>query len=131
MSDFCPISLIGCMYKVLSKVLANRLRKVIHVVIAECQSAFIRGRQILDGILVANEVVDDAKRRKREVVLFKVDFEKAYNSVNWEFLDFMMTKMGFDRKWRRWIKECISTPSVSVLVNGSPSKEFMVGRGLR
>lgn len=74
------------MYKVLSKVLANRLRRVIHSLVSYFQSAFIRGIQILDGILVANEVVDVAKRRKKEVVLFKVDFEKTYNS-----------KLGFSR----------------------------------
>lgn len=61
-SDFRPISLIGCLYKVLAKVLANRLRKVIHLLIPDCQSAFVKGRQILDGILIANELVDDAKK---------------------------------------------------------------------
>lgn len=63
-SDFRPISLIGCMYKVLSKVLANRLRRVMHLLISDCQSAFIKGRQILDSIMIANEMVDDAKRKK-------------------------------------------------------------------
>lgn len=52
-----------------------------HIVIFETQSAFNKGRQILDGILIANELVDEAKRSKKEVVLFKVDFEKAYDSV--------------------------------------------------
>lgn len=80
-SNFRPISLMGCMYKVLSKVLANRLRKVIHCVILDCQSTFVKGRQILDGVLVANELVDDTKRRKWEAVFFKVDFEKAYDSI--------------------------------------------------
>lgn len=129
--DFCPISLIGCMYKVLSKVLANRMRKVIHLLIADCQSAFIKGRQILDGVLIANELVDDVKGKKKEALFFKVDFEKAYDSVSWGFLDFMMRKMGFNEIWRKWIKECISTANVSILANGSPSKDFCVGRGLR
>lgn len=129
-SDFRPISLIGCMYKVLPKVLANRLRRVIHRLISDCQSAFIKGRQILDGVLIANEVLDDVKRRKKEAVLFKVDFEKAYDSVSWEFLDFMMRQMSFNEIWRRWIRECLSTSSVSILVNGSPMREFKVGRGL-
>lgn len=77
MSDFQPISLIGCMYKALSKELANRLRKVIHLLILDCQSTFIKGRQIFDGVLIANELVDDAKRKKKEAVYFKVDFEKV------------------------------------------------------
>lgn len=93
-SDFRPISLIGCMYKVLSKVLANRLRLVIHSLISDCRSTFIKGRQILDGILIANELVDDAKRKKKKAVLFKVDFEKAYDSVSWDFLESMMVRMG-------------------------------------
>lgn len=129
--DFRPISLIGCLYKVLAKVLANRLRKVIHLLIPESQSAFVKGRQILDGILIANELVDDAKKKRKGAVLFKVDFEKAYDSVSWCFLDLMMAKMGFNGKWRRWIWECLSSGTTSVLVNGSPMEEFSVGLGLR
>lgn len=65
----------------LAKVLAIRLRGVITSVVSDCQTAFVRGKQILDGILVANEVVDEARRLKKEMLLFKVDFEKAYDSV--------------------------------------------------
>lgn len=67
-SDSRPILLIGCMYKVLFKVLANRLRRVIHLLILNCQSACIKGRQILDSVMIANEMVDDVKKRKKEVV---------------------------------------------------------------
>ncbi|PNX92269.1 cysteine-rich receptor-like protein kinase [Trifolium pratense] len=130
-TDFRPICLIGCIYKVISKVLANRLKKVISSVVSETQSAFISGRQILDGILIANEIVDEAKRKKKEAFMFKVDFEKAFDSVDWNFLDIVMQKMGFHEKWRSWITECLKTNSISVLVNGSPSKEFEMGRGLR
>jgi hypothetical protein len=131
MSDFRPISLVGCLYKVLSKVLANRLRNVIGKVISENQSAFVKGRQILDGILIANEMVDDAKRNRKEMLLFKVDFEKTYDSVDWGYLDAVMSKMRFSVKWRRWIMECISSASASILVNGSPTNEFKFERGLR
>jgi hypothetical protein len=130
-ADFRPISLIGCIYKVIAKVLANRLKKVMGKLISESQSAFLSGRQILDGILIANEIVDEARRKKKEVLMFKVDFEKAYDSVDWRFLDFVMEKMGFHDKWRRWILECLKSASISVLVNGSPTKEFGMGRGLR
>lgn len=70
------------MYKILAKVLSNRMRSAIESVISVNQSAFVKGRQILDGILVANEVVDDARKCKRELLLFKVDFEKAYDSID-------------------------------------------------
>ncbi|MCI04470.1 RNA-directed DNA polymerase (Reverse transcriptase), partial [Trifolium medium] len=86
---------------------------------------------MLDGVLIANELVEEAKRRGKETILFKVDFEKAYDSVNWNYLDEMMMCMGFCDQWRRWIAECLNSASVSVLVNGSPTKEFRIGRGLR
>jgi len=131
LNDFRPISLVGSMYKILAKVLANRLRYVIDSVVSDTQSAFIKGRQILDGILIANEIVDEAHRGKKELILFKVDFEKAYDSIDWGYLDEVMGKMGFPALWRKWIKECIGTATASVLVNGSPTDEFSLGRGLR
>jgi hypothetical protein len=131
LNDFRPISLVGSMYKILAKVLANRLHSIIGSVISDSQSAFVKGRQILDGILVANEVVDDARRSDKELLMLKVDFEKAYDSIDWGYLYNVMHKMGFPVLWRKWIKECIGTASASVLVNGSPTAEFPLQRGLR
>jgi hypothetical protein len=131
LNDFRPISLMGSLYKILSKVLANRLRSIMQSVISDSQSAFIKGRQILDGILVANEVVDETRKCNKELLLFKVDFEKAYDSIDWAYLDEVMILMGFPTLWRKWIKECIGTSSAFVLVNGSPTAEFQLERGLR
>ncbi|KAK2440720.1 hypothetical protein QL285_012099 [Trifolium repens] len=131
LNDFRPISLVGSLYKILAKLLANRLRMVIESVISETQTAFVKDRQILDGILIANEVVDEARRLKKDLLLFKVDFEKAYDSVDWGYLDAVMGKMGFPSLWRKWIRECVSTATASVLVNGSPTDEFPLERGLR
>lgn len=130
-SNYRTISLIGCIYKLISKVIANRFKKVIGPVISESQSAFISDRQILDVILLTNEIVDEARRKKKEVLLFKVDFEKAYDSVDWKFLYILMTNMGFHENWRKWIAECLKTFTVSVLINGSPTNEFRMERGLR
>ncbi|GAU17467.1 hypothetical protein TSUD_340100 [Trifolium subterraneum] len=131
LNDFRAISLVGSLYKILAKVLANRLRQVVGSVISESQSAFVKGRQILDGILIANEVVDEARRFKKDQMLFKVDFEKVYDSVDWGYLDSVMGRMGFPTLWRKWIKECVCTATASVLVNGSPTDEFPLERGLR
>jgi len=122
---------VGSLYKILAKVLANRLRSVMGLVISDSHSAFIKGRQILDGVLVANEIVDDASKLCKELLLFKVDFEKAYDTVDWGYLDEVMNKMGFPPLWRKWINECVGTTKASVLVNGSPTDEFPLGRGLR
>ncbi|MCH81219.1 cysteine-rich receptor-like protein kinase, partial [Trifolium medium] len=88
-------------------------------------------RQILDGILIANEAVDEARKTKKELMLFKVDFEKVYDSMDWGYLDAVMGRMSFPVVWRKWIKECVCTASASVLVNGSPTDKFSLERGLR
>ncbi|GLT59681.1 hypothetical protein SLA2020_324880 [Shorea laevis] len=131
MNDFRPISLIGSMYKIISKLLANRLRMVMPSIISESQTAFVGNRQITDGIIIINEMLHDMKRGNKAGLIFKADFEKAYDNVDWGFLDFMMDKLGFAMKWREWMRECVSIATVSVLINGSPTEEFNVGRGLR
>jgi len=131
LNEYRPISLVGCIYKILSKVLANRLSKVLPSVIDVNQFAFLEGRGLLDNVLVANETVDFLKREKKSGVLVKVDFGKAYNSVNWKFLYYMLDRLGFSPIWIKWIKACLESASVSVLVNGSPTEEFKPKRGLR
>jgi hypothetical protein len=119
------------MYKILSKILAGRLKLVLGKLISNVQSAFLPNRQILDGVLIVNELLDLAKRRKDQCLFFKVDFERAYDTVNWNFLNYMMARMGFADGWRRWIRACVFQSSMSVLVNGSPTRDFIVGKGLR
>ena len=109
----------------LAKVLANKLRSVIGFVVSDTHSAFVRGGQILDGILIANEVVDEARRLNKELLMFKVDFEKAYDSVDLKYLNSMMVNMNFSTLWRKWIVECVGTATASVLVNGSPTRSFI------
>ena len=98
---------------------------------SDAQSAFVRRKEILDGILIANEVVDEAKRMNKELLLFKVDFEKAYTSIDLKYLNSVMLNMNFPTLWRKWIMECVGTTSAAVLVNGCPKKEFPIQRGLR
>lgn len=127
LNDFWPISLVGCLYKIVTKVLASRLRKVLVGVI---DSAFLTGRHLLYSVLVANKVVDEARRLKRKCLVFKVDFEKAGDSINWRFLFYMLKRLGFNDKWIWLIKGCLISSRVSILVNGSPTKEFSISKGL-
>ena len=105
--------------------------KVMPFNIDETQSAFIEGRHLLHSVLIANEVIEEAKRNSKPCLVFKVDYEKAYDSVSWEFLLYMLERTGFSSKWVKWIEGCLKSASISVLVNGSPSAEFLPKRGLR
>lgn len=75
------------------------------------------------GILVANVIIDFAKKSPKEYLIFKVDFEKAHDSVGWSFLDYMFRRFGIDDKWRAWMRACVFSRNLSVLVNRIPTKE--------
>ena len=119
------------MYKIISKVLANRLRGVLGGLLSLSQNAFIQGRQILDSVLIASECVDSRVREGTLGILCKLDLEKAYDHVNWDFLLSLMHRCGFPETWRKWIYFCISTVRFSILINGSSCGFFESSRGLR
>ncbi|KAE8685834.1 bromodomain and WD repeat-containing protein 3-like isoform X4 [Hibiscus syriacus] len=129
--EFRPISLVGSLYKILSKVLSKRLSCCVGDIISHSQFAFIPGRQLLDCAFIANEGIDYWRKKGLKGVAFKVDFRRAYDSVEWPILIRIMSEMGFGKRWLSWISQCISTASISVLVNGSPSEEFHMAKGLR
>ena len=122
--DFRPISLVESLYKMLAKVLANRSKMVLDQLISKSQNSFVGGKQILNSVLIANECVDSRLKSKISGVICKLDFEKAYDNVNWEALLKLLKKMDFGEKWCSWIHTCISTVQFSVLVNGSPTDFF-------
>nr|GEX04621.1 putative RNA-directed DNA polymerase, eukaryota, reverse transcriptase zinc-binding domain protein [Tanacetum cinerariifolium] len=130
-SDYRPITLIGSMYKVISKILANRIVGVIPELISDVQTAFLAQRKILDGPFILNELLTWCKKLKKQAMIFKVDFAKAFDSVRWDFLDDVLLSFGFGVKWRRWVKGCLSSAMASILVNESPSAEFTFERCLK
>ncbi|GKC43379.1 RNA-directed DNA polymerase, eukaryota [Tanacetum coccineum] len=128
--DFRPISLIGSIYKIIAKILTNRLVGVLGGIINEVQSAFIEDRQILDGPFILNEVISWCKRKRKQSLIISW-FEKAYDSVRWDFLDDVLSKFGFGEKWRKWIHCCLHSSKGSIIINGSPTDEFQFGKGLK
>ncbi|KAI3507508.1 hypothetical protein L1887_22495 [Cichorium endivia] len=131
LKDFRPVNLVGCLYKIVSKIISFRLKSVIGKVVSHEQSAYIEGRNITDGPLILNELITWAKKTKKKMMVFKVDFDKAFDSLNWGFLDSVMEQMNFSARWRRWIHGCLSSGKASVLLNGSPTEEFQIKRGVR
>nr|GEV66852.1 cysteine-rich receptor-like protein kinase [Tanacetum cinerariifolium] len=131
LKDFRPISLIGCQYKIIGKILANRLSLVIGDIVSQEQSAFNKGRQIIDDHLILKEVISWCKAKKEQLLMFKVDFQKAFDSVRWDHLDDILGKFDFGIKWRGWIRGCLQSSKASVLVNGSPTDKFSFHSGLR
>ena len=91
------------LYKLLAKVLTNRLKRVMNFHVNKAHNEFVEGRQILDVSLIANEVIDSMKRRKERGVLCKLDIEKAYDYINWSSILATLKKMRFGRKWTAWI----------------------------
>ena len=100
-TEFRPISLCNVVYRLISKILANRLKRVLDAVIDELQSAFVPGRLITDNVLVAFETmhcIDQRKKGKKALMAIKLDMSKAYDKVEWLYLETMMRKMGFHEK---------------------------------
>jgi len=134
MKDWRPIALCNVLYKLVSKILASRLKLVLHKCISANQSAFVYERSILDNAMIAIEVVHHMKismRRRDKNVALKLDISKAYDQIDWTYLKEVMIKMGFDRRWVRWIMMCVETVDYSVIVNNESVGPIFPGRGLR
>ena len=120
-------------HKIISKVLANRLKPMLHSIISEIQSAFIVDRLITDNILIAFKSLHHMKTNctgKKAFMAMKLDMNKAYDRVEWVFLEQILLKLGFQESWVDLIMECITTVSYFILMNGEPKGMITPSRGL-
>jgi hypothetical protein len=126
-----PICLLNVLFKFFTKVMNNRAILVAEEVISKIQSAFIKGRFILDSVVVLHETMHYIHKKKSSGVLFKVDFEKAYDKINWDFMFAVLEMKGFPTKFVELTKKVVKNGKVSVMVNDKVGPYFTTRKGLR
>lgn len=134
MMDLRPISLCNVLYKVASKVLANRLKQVIDLIISENQSAFIPGRLITDNVMISYEIMHYLKRKgkgKDGYMALKLDMSKAYDRVEWGYLKAILARLGFAEKLVNLIMTCVTSVRYQISYGGQEFGRIVPGRGLR
>jgi hypothetical protein len=130
---FRPISLCNVLYKIASKVLANRLKVLLHAIVSEYQSAFVPRCLITNSALIALECLNTIQnvRNKRPRFSFKIDMMKAYDRIEWAYLHNCLTKLGFDSNWITSVMRCVTTTRYAVRVNGELTEPVVPSRGIR
>ncbi|CAA7044678.1 unnamed protein product [Microthlaspi erraticum] len=132
-TQFWPISLCNVLFKTITKVLVGRLKVVISKLIGPEQASFIPGRLSTDNIVLVQEAVHSMRRKKGRQgwMLLKLDLEKAYDRIRWDFLEDTLTAAGFSESWIQWIMKCVTGPVMNLLWNGEKTEAFTPARGLR
>nr|XP_051221032.1 uncharacterized protein LOC127339195 [Lolium perenne] len=129
--QYRPICLLNVCFKIFTKVGTNRISGIAPRVIKPTQSAFMPGRNILEGVVILHETIHELHTKKLDGVLFKIDFEKAYDKVKWPFLQQTLRMKGFDPEWGRAVQQFVQGGSVGVKVNDDIGHYFQTKKGLR
>jgi hypothetical protein len=103
--QYRPICVLNVSFKIFTKVGTNRLNKVAKTMVSQTQTAFMPGRNIMEGVVILHETIHELHTKKYNGVIFKIDFEKAYDKVKWSFLQQTLCMKGFSHKWCRWIQK--------------------------
>eukprot|EP00253_Pinus_taeda_P008458 PITA_08458 len=128
---FRPIALCNIIYKIVSKVVALRLKPLLPGIISPEQSGYVEGRQITDRIIISHEIIHSLKHSKKPGMLLKIHLSKAFDSISWDYIQKILSAFGFSNAWIRWIMSMISSSFFSILINGIPTSTFRSSRGLR
>lgn len=132
-SNFRPISLCNVLYKLIFKVIVNKLMLILPEIFSYTQSAFFLSRQITNNVLVAYKLIYLLKRKtkgKKEYMSLKLDMSKTYDRAEWSYLEKVMETLGFTPHLTSFILTCISTVTFSILINGKPTCHITPSQGL-
>src|SRR6266498_2851900 len=129
--QYRPICLLSVSFKIFTKVITNRLNTVADKMVSLTQTAFLRGRNIPERVVILHETIHEMHRKKLSGVILKIDFKQAYDKVKWQFLLQTLRMKGFSPKWISWVKSFISGGSVAVNVNNDIGHYFQTKKGLR
>ena len=127
--QYRPICVLNVSFKFFTKVGTNRLNKVAQTVVSPTQTAFMPGRNIMEGVVILHETIHELHTKKRDGVIFKIDFEKTYDKVKWSFLQQTLRMKGFSPEWCRWIEGMVTGGSVGIKVNDDIGPYFQTKRG--
>jgi hypothetical protein len=130
-SRFRPISLCNSSYKIISKIIANRLKPLLASLISINQRGFLANMKILDNIVLVQEAIFQNKIKKDKGMVIKLDMENIFDKVKHSFLFRVMEKLGFDKQFIKWVQACIKEPWIAPIVNGGPTSFFKESRGVR
>ena len=131
LDKFRPISLCNVIYKIISKVISNRLKPLLPNLIFPEQSGFMEGHQILDGAILVHEVIQSLQSSQQPGMMIKLDIDKAFDKLSWQFIRKMLEAYVFFQGWVEWVMGLISTPFFSILLNGAPTRIFQPSRGIK
>jgi hypothetical protein len=130
-NDFRPISLINCIVKIITKLMGNRLQSVIIPLLHQNQYGFIKTRTIQDFLAWTFEYIHQCKQSRRQIIILKLDFTKAFDTIEHNAILDMMKQLGFGHKWIQWTKSILHSATTSIMLNGETGKCFNCKRGVR
>ena len=129
--DFRPISLCNITFKIISKIIAERIKGTLASALSPNQHAFLKGRNIFDAVACTQECIHSMAKQNSNAAIMKIDIKKAYDVLDWGYLQSLLVKIGLQQGPIRWIMACYENVKYAVLINGIPSSFFQAERGLR
>jgi hypothetical protein len=129
--QYKSICLLNVSFKIFTKVATNRATKIAQKTINPSQMAFIHGRNIMEGVIVLHETIHEMYRKKQNEIIFKIDFKKTYDKINWSFVQQTLWMKGFSPTWRRWIAYFMEGGHVGIKINDTVSQNFQTKKGVR